>query len=205
MKGFTQIFRIDYEETFSPVSRFETVHLVLALAALYDWEIKVLDVKTAFLFGELDEEIYMVQPEGFIVKGQESKVCHLQKAIYGFKQAALQWNKLLHKSLVDFSFKRCTSNSGVYVKFIGKDIILIVIYVDNALFLGSNKSQVLSYKKKFMQKWEFRDLGLSLIKPKKEISYPWSNQIHFQSGQAFWSRELQRDIYTSFYWLYTET
>ena len=69
MKGFTQIFRIDYEETFSPVARFETVCLVLALAALHDWEIKVLDVKTAFLFGELDEEIYMVQSEGFIVKG----------------------------------------------------------------------------------------------------------------------------------------
>ena len=101
----------------------------------------------------------MVQPEGFIVKGQESNVCHLQKAIYGLKHAALQLNKLLHKSLVDFSFKRCPSDSSVYVKFIGKDIILIVIYIDNALFLGSNKSQVLSHKKKFMQKWESRDFG----------------------------------------------
>ena len=94
----------------------------------------------------------MVQSEGFAIKGQESKVCCLWKAIYGLKQAALQWNKLLHKSLVDFDFKRCTSDFGVYVKFIGKDIILIVIYVDDALFLGSNKSQVLSHKKKFMQK-----------------------------------------------------
>ena len=119
----------------------------------------MLDVKTAFLFGKLDEEIYMVQPEGFVVKGQESKVCCLQKAIYGLKQAALQWNKLLYKSLVDFSFKKYTSDSGVYVKFIGKDIILIVIYVDDPLFLGSNKLQVLSHKKKFMQKWESRDLG----------------------------------------------
>ena len=81
------------------------------------------------------------------------------KAIYGLKQAALQWNKLLHKSLVDFSFKRCTSDFAAYVKFIGKNIILIVIYIDNAIFLGSNKSQVLSHKKKFMQKWESRDLG----------------------------------------------
>ena len=74
----------------SPVARFETICLVFALAALHDWEIKVLDVKTTFLFGKLDEEIYMVQPEGFIMKGQESNVCCLQKAIYGFKQAALQ-------------------------------------------------------------------------------------------------------------------
>ena len=132
------------------MARFETVYLVLALAILYDLEIEVLDVKTAFLFGKLDEEIYMMQPEGFIVKGQESKVCCLQKAIYDLKQAVLQWNKLLHKNLIDFSFKRCTSDSGVYVKFIGKDIILIVIYIDDALFLCSNKSQVLSHKKKFM-------------------------------------------------------
>ena len=149
-KGFTQIFGIDYKKTFSPIARFETVHLVLALAALYDWEIEVLDVKTAFLFGKLDEEIYMVQPEGFIVKGQESKIYCLQKAVYGLKQAALQWNKLLHKSLVDFDFKRCTFDSGVYVKFIGKDIIQIVIYIDNAFFLGSNKLQALFHKKKFM-------------------------------------------------------
>ena len=105
VKGFTQIFRIDYKETFSPVARFETICLVLALAALHDWEIEALDVKTTFLFDELDEEIYMVQPEDFIAKDQESKVCHLQKAIYGLKQAAFQWNKLLHKSLVDFDFK----------------------------------------------------------------------------------------------------
>ena len=76
-KGFTQIFGIDYEETFSPVAWFETVHLMFALAALHDWEMEALDVKTAFLFGELDEELYMVQPEGFIVPGQESKVYRL--------------------------------------------------------------------------------------------------------------------------------
>ena len=74
-KGFTQIFGIDYEETFSPVARFERFQLLLSLAALYDWEIEALDVKTAYLFGELDEEIYMDQPEDFIVKAQEKKVC----------------------------------------------------------------------------------------------------------------------------------
>ena len=79
-KGFTQIFGIDYEETFSPVAQFETVHLMFALAALHNWEMKALDVNTAFLFGGLDKELYMVQPEDFIVQGQESK-------------AALQCNK----------------------------------------------------------------------------------------------------------------
>jgi hypothetical protein len=82
-KGFSQIPGIDFEETFSPVARFETVRLLLALSALEDWEIEALDVKTAFLYGNLDEELYMEQPEGFVVKGQERKVYRLKKALYG--------------------------------------------------------------------------------------------------------------------------
>ena len=92
-KGFTQVFRIDYKNTFSLVAWFETLWLLLFLAALHNWELEALDVKTAFLFRELEEEIYMDQPEGFVVKGKEFKVCHLWKAIYSLKQAALQWNK----------------------------------------------------------------------------------------------------------------
>ena len=80
---------MDFEETFSLVARFKTVRLLLSIAVLEDWDIEVLDVRMTFLFGELDEEIYMEQPEGFIKKGQEKKVCRLLKAIYGLKQAAL--------------------------------------------------------------------------------------------------------------------
>jgi hypothetical protein len=80
-KGFTQIYGIDFEETFSPVARFKTVRLLLSIAALEDWDIEVLDVKMAFLFGELDEKIYMKQLEGFVKKDQEKKVCCLLKAI----------------------------------------------------------------------------------------------------------------------------
>ena len=72
-KGFTQIYGIDFEETFSPVARFETIHLLLSIAVLEDWDIEALDVKTAFLFGELNEEIYMEQPKGFVKEGQEKK------------------------------------------------------------------------------------------------------------------------------------
>ena len=134
-KGFTQIFGIDYEETFSPVARFET------------------------FFGELDEKIYMDQPEGFIVKGQEKKVCRLKKSIYGLKQSALQWNKQLHKSLLEMKFIRCKADPGTYFKIIGEEIIILLIYVDDALFMGSNKQQVLSHKAQFMKRWESRDLG----------------------------------------------
>ena len=158
-KGFTQVFGIDYETTFSPVARFETLHLLLSLVVLHDWEIEALDVKTAFLFGELDKEIYMEQPEGFIVKDQERKVCQLGKAIYGLKQAALQWNKQLHKNLLEMEFIRCKSDPGTYFKIVGKEIIILLVYVDDALLMGSNKTQVLLHKKDFMKRWESRNLG----------------------------------------------
>jgi hypothetical protein len=84
-KGFSQIEGINYDEIFSPVVWFETVWMMIALVALKKWHIQGLDVKTAFLYGELDEELYMEQPEGFKVKGQEGKVMCLKHAIYGLK------------------------------------------------------------------------------------------------------------------------
>ena len=88
-KGFSQVEGIDYDEVFSPVVCFETVRIMFALAALSGWQVSGLDVKTAFLYGKLDEEIYMEQPEGFKIQGQERKVLRLHRAIYGLKQAAL--------------------------------------------------------------------------------------------------------------------
>jgi len=95
-KGFMQIPGIDYDETFSPVAHFESLRLLLALAALEDWEIQQMDVKLVFLNGVLDEEIYMEQPIGFITPGTETKVCRLKKAIYGLKQASHTWNLQFH-------------------------------------------------------------------------------------------------------------
>jgi hypothetical protein len=158
-KGFTQIYRIDFEEIFSPVVRFETVHLLLSIAALEDWDIEVLDVKTAFLFGELDEEIYIEQSEGFVKKGQEKKVCRLLKAIYGLKQAALQWNKALHDSLIKMGFIHTFADPGIYIYFHNQDLIILVIYVDDALFMGSNHTYLKLKKAEFMKKWECQDLG----------------------------------------------
>ena len=113
----------------------------------------------AFLFGELDEEIYMEQPEGFIKKGQEKKVCCLLKAIYGLKQAALQWNKALHDSLLKMRFTRTFSNPGIYIYFHNQDLIILVIYVDDALFMGSNRSYLKFKKQELMKKWKSHDLG----------------------------------------------
>jgi hypothetical protein len=158
-KGFTQVYGIDYKDTFTPVAWFETVRILLALAALEDWDIEALDVETAYLYGSLDEEIYMDQPEGYIKKGQERKVCGLLKSLYGLKQLALQWNKEIHKALVNLGFTRTRSDAGVYFKFIEADIIVIVIYVDDVLLMGSDKKMLKKHKEDFMKVFETRDLG----------------------------------------------
>src|SRR5713101_8023593 len=113
-KGFTQIFRLDYDETFSPLARFESLQLLLALAVLEDWEIHQMDMKSVFLNGLLDEEIYMKQPEGFIDPDHPDKVCLLNKAIYRLKQASRTWNQQFHGVLLDLGFLRMHLDAGVY-------------------------------------------------------------------------------------------
>ena len=94
-KGFSQVKGVDFDEIFSPVVHYETVRLMFALASLEGMYMTSLDVKTAFLYGKLEEEIYMLQPEGFQLKGKERKVMRLHHALYGLKQAALAWWKEL--------------------------------------------------------------------------------------------------------------
>jgi Reverse transcriptase (RNA-dependent DNA polymerase) len=114
-KGFTQILGLDYDETFSPVTRLDSIRILLALATLEDWEIHQIDVKMAFLNGDLDEEIYMQQPEGFITAGQSGKVCRLRKALYGLKQASRQWHHKLHSALGKIRFQRTQGDHSIYL------------------------------------------------------------------------------------------
>ena len=114
---------------------------------------------TIFLFGDLDEKIYLTQPEGFIKKGHETLVCQLKKSLYGLKQATLQWNKALHKSVTEMGFTWTHSDTGVYVFFDKNDIVIMLIYINNALFLGNDWALLMKEKQQFMHKWESQDLG----------------------------------------------
>ena len=107
-KGFTQKDGIDYKETFSPVSKKDSLRIIMALVAHYDLELHQMDVKTAFLNGNLEEEIYMDQPEGFSVKGKEHMVCKLKKSIYGLKQASRQWYLKFNDTITSFGFQENT-------------------------------------------------------------------------------------------------
>ena len=132
---------------------------MLALAALQDWYLTGLDVRNAYLYGELEEELYMEQPEGFKINGQEHKVLHLNRALYGLKQAGLAWWQMLSKSIKQLGFTCLTSDSGLYVYRQGNNLVVVIVYVDNAIFCGPNKALVHDLKNKFMAKWECCDLG----------------------------------------------
>ena len=93
VKGFRQKKGVDFNEIFSPVVKMSFIRTVLSLAATLDLEVEQMDVKTIFLHGNLEEEIYMKQPDGFLVKGKEDYVCRLRKSLYGLKQAPRQWYK----------------------------------------------------------------------------------------------------------------
>ena len=113
-KGYVQKQGVDFEEVFTPVARLESVWLLLAIAAHHSWEVYHMDVKSAFLNGELKEIIYVQQPLGFMDNDNPDKVLHLHKALYGLRQAPRAWNVKLDSTLLWLKFKHCASEHGMY-------------------------------------------------------------------------------------------
>jgi hypothetical protein len=150
-KGFSQVEGIDYDQIFFPVVRFETVRCMFILTALQGWHISGLDVQSTYLYGKLDEELYMEFPEGFMPTHMKGKVLRLLYAIYGLKQAGLAWWRTLDKSMQELGFERLKSDAGLFVYERGKDIVLAIIYVDDALFCRPSKSLVEKIKAAFMK------------------------------------------------------
>ena len=115
------------------------------------------DVKSAYLYGKLDEEIYMQQPQGFLEKGKENLVWRLTRALYGLKQGGLAWWHELEASMKRMGFTCLQSDAGIF--FNKKYGIIIIAYVDDCIFLGKDLKRVLQAKEAFMEIWECRDLG----------------------------------------------
>ncbi len=112
-RGFTQTYGVDYNKTFAPVAKFTSIHCILALAALEDMEIHQMDVKTTFLNGKLEEEIYMEQLQGFVHQGGEHLVCKLHKSLYGLKQSPRAWNQKLDVFLKSIEFMKSEADLSV--------------------------------------------------------------------------------------------
>ena len=161
IKGYRQKEGLDYFDTYSPVTRITSIRMLIAIAAIFNLEIHQMDVKTAFLNGELDEEIYMEQPEGFSVPGQEQKVCKLVKSLYGLKQAPKQWHEKFDKEMLSNGFKTNECDKCVYTKSTQKGYVIVCLYVDDMLIIGSNHDMIQSTKNVLSSKFDMKDMGIA--------------------------------------------
>ncbi|GJR63270.1 zinc finger, CCHC-type containing protein [Tanacetum coccineum] len=159
-KGYVQEQGIDFDEVFAPVARIETVRLILALAAYHGWQVHHLDVKSAFLHGELKEEVYVTQPEGFVQQGNSGKVYKLTKALYGLRQAPRAWNVKLDQTLKSLDFKKCNLEQAVYTKRSKTSTLIVGVYVDDLIITGTPRKEVDAFKSQMKDKFEMSDLGL---------------------------------------------
>ena len=159
-KGFTQVEGVDYNEIFAPVVKHVSIRIILSYVVNVDAELEQMDVKTAFLHGNLDETIYMEQPEGFIKKGDEGKVCLLRKSLYGLKQSPRQWNLRFDSFIKTLGFIRCVKDHCVYMKKLKTgDCIYLLLYVDDMLIAAKNKKNIQVLKKSLSTEFEMKDLG----------------------------------------------
>ncbi|KAL2249827.1 UNVERIFIED_CONTAM: Retrovirus-related Pol polyprotein from transposon TNT 1-94 [Sesamum indicum] len=158
-KGFKQKEGIDYFDTYSSVARLTTIQVLIALASVYNLPIHQIDVKTAFLYGELEEKIYMDQPKGFVAHGNEHKVCKLVKSLYGLKQAPKQWHEKFDKTILAFGFTVNENDKCIYCKVKGDKMIILCLYMDDILLIGSCLDIITETKSFLKNKFEMKDMG----------------------------------------------
>lgn len=162
-KGFSQIEGIDYNETFSPVVRYVTLRVLLAYAAIYDWEIDQMDAIMAFVQGTLDEEIYIKIPDGFrefYKDNLDEKVLKLNKALDGLKQSGRLWYQLLERGLIEMGLKQSSFDSCALIKITeNKELVIVTVYVDDLLIFSNSIKLKDWVKEQLMKRFEMKDLG----------------------------------------------
>lgn len=158
-KGFTQKQGLDYDETFSPVVRHSTIRMLFGLSVKLGLKVYHLDVKTAFLNGYLEEDVYMRQPEGFVLKSTENKVCKLKKAVYGLKQSSRAWNKRVDEVLLEIDYSKSKYEPCLYIKKCHESITVVALYVDDFFIFGNNMPEIEFLKGHLCSYFKIKDLG----------------------------------------------
>jgi hypothetical protein len=158
-RGFVQQEGIDFDDAFAPVARMEFVRLLLALAAQEDWHVHHMDVKSAFLNGDLKEEVYVHQPPGFAIPSKEGKVLRLRKALYGLRQAPRAWNAKLDSTLKGMGFEQSPHEAAIYLQGSGGKALLVGVYVDDLVITGTNDAEVAAFKEEMKATLQMSDLG----------------------------------------------
>ncbi|KAG8489015.1 hypothetical protein CXB51_016942 [Gossypium anomalum] len=172
-KGYSQISGVT--GVFSPVVKHSSIRALLGIVAMHDLELEQLDVKTTFLHGELEEDIYMQQPEGFIVSEKEDYVCLLRKSLYGLKQSPRQWYKRFDSFMTSHDFKRSSLDSCVYFKKNSNgSFVYLLLYVDDMLIAAKDKREIKKVKAQLSEEFEMKDLrpakkilGMEILRDRK--------------------------------------
>ncbi|RVX06351.1 Retrovirus-related Pol polyprotein from transposon RE2 [Vitis vinifera] len=159
-KGYTQVYGSDYGDTFSPVAKIASVRLLLSMAAMCSWPLYQLDIKNAFLHGDLVEEVYMEQPPGFVAQGESGLVCRLRRSLYGLKQSPRAWFGRFSSVVQEFGMLRSTADHSVFYHHnsLGQCIYLVV-YVDDIVITGSDQDGIQKLSNIFLPHFQTKDLG----------------------------------------------
>jgi hypothetical protein len=159
-RGITQKEGIDYEETFAPVARYTSIRTIIALASVLGWKLHQMDVKTTFLNGNIEQEVFVEQPDGFVLHNKGSHVCKLRKALYGLKQAHRVWYDRIDGFLKSPGFQKSDADANLYFKVRGNQPVILILYVDD-LFLTRDEELIAWCKRELTSEFEMKDLGLT--------------------------------------------
>eukprot|EP00253_Pinus_taeda_P006304 PITA_06304 len=171
-RGFSQVEGIDYDDNFSPVARYSSIISMLALSAQMGWKIHQMDVKTAFLNGNIEEEVYIEQPEGFETFDRESHVCRLKRALYELKQAPRAWYTRIDNYFTRLGFTKSEADANLYHIMVEGKQLIIVLYVDDLILTGDDQF-IMSFKEDLAREFEMKDMGL----------------MHYFLGMEVWQKD----------------
>jgi hypothetical protein len=148
---------MDYEETFAPVAKMTIIHTLIVVASIRQWHISQLDIKNAFLNGDLQEEVYMTLPPG--ISHDSGYVCKLKKALYGLKQAPRAWFEKFSIVISSLDFVSSSHDSALFIKCTDPGRIILSLYVDNMIITGDDIDGISVLKTELARRFEMKDLG----------------------------------------------
>jgi hypothetical protein len=155
-RGYTQTYGIDYDEMFAPIAKMSTVRILISCAANFGCPLYQLDVKNAFLHGDLQEEVYMEVPPGMAATGNKGKVCRLKKALYGLKQSPRVWFDRFRHAI---GYRQCNRDHIVFYMHSNQKITSLDVYVDDIIITGDDEAEIVKLKKCLSNAFEVKDLG----------------------------------------------
>jgi hypothetical protein len=158
-KGYSQVKGLDFNETFAPIARLESIRILLAYATHHDIKLYQMDVKSAFLNRPIKEEVNVEQPPGFEDKEYSNHVYKLYNELYGLKQASRTWYECLRNFLIENGFRIGKADSTLFTRKMGKDLFVCQIYVDDVIFCSTNKSFCDEFSKIMTDRFEMSMMG----------------------------------------------